>query len=89
MSEVSRDENSGAGQPTDSGDSFPPPNNADTQAEQAAGLTEAAFDHHARYEAELLTTEFGPPDSAGVYGRNPGASLKQPAPRGDIEGRSS
>lgn len=69
-------------------DEFPPPNNADTQAAQAAELTEPVFDHRARYEAELLTAEFGPPDSDGVYGRNPDALLRQPATRGDIEGRT-
>ena len=67
---------------------FPPPNNADTQAEQAKGLTEPDFDHHVRYETELLTAEFGPPDEYGVYARNPDASLDKPPTRGDIEGRS-
>ena len=89
MSEVSRDENPGTVSPTDSDDSLPPPNNADTQAEQAAALTEPVFDHHARYEAEILTAEFGPPDSDGVYGRNPDASLERPARREEIEGRST
>jgi hypothetical protein len=68
---------------------LPPPNNADTQAEQAEGLTEPVFDHHARYEEQLLTAEFGPPDSDGVYARNPDATLDRPPRREDIEGRSS
>lgn len=73
----------------DSGDAFPPPNNAETQAEQAAGLTEPVFDHRARWETELLTVEFGPPDSDGVYGRNPDASLERPLRRDEVEGRTS
>ena len=89
MSEVSRDPNVSPADPAEGADDFPPPNNADTQAEQAEGLTEPVFDHHARYEPELLTAEFGPPDSDGVFGRNPDASLERPAGRGDIEGRSS
>lgn len=75
--------------PTDRDDALPPPNNSDTQEEQLAALTEPVFDHHSRYEAEILTAEFGPPDSDGVYGRNPDASLMTPALREDIEGRSS
>ena len=70
-------------------ESFPPPNNNDTQADQLAGLTETVFDHHARYQAELLTAEFGLPDRDGVYGRNPEASLQRPPRRDDVEGRSS
>jgi hypothetical protein len=89
MSEDNRDNNSHSGDHPGGDDSFPPPNNADTQAEQAADLTEPAFDHVARYETELLTAEFGPPDSDGVYGRNPDASLLRPAGRADIEGRLS
>jgi hypothetical protein len=88
MPEVSQG-NALAGHPPDSDETFPPPNNADTQADQAVGLTEPDFDHHARYEVELLTAEFGPPDSHGVFGRNPDASLVRPSPREDIEGRSS
>src|SRR3954452_2548207 len=73
----------------DDAESFPPPNNPETQADQAAGLVEPIFDHHARYETELLTAEFGPPDSDGVYGRSPGAILATPARRDHIEGRSA
>ena len=36
--------------PTDCDDALPPPNNADTQEEQLAALTEPVFDHHSRYE---------------------------------------
>jgi hypothetical protein len=86
MSEDSRDEYSRTAEPKDRGDSFPPPNNADTQAEQAAGLTEPKFDHHARYETELLTTEFGPPDGDGIFGRNPETRFKGRAGRDEIEG---
>jgi len=75
--------------PTDCDDALPPPNNADTLEEQLAALTEPVFDHHSRYEAEILTAEFGPPDSDGVYGRNPDASLMTPALREEIEGGSS
>jgi len=46
------------------------PNNSDDQAQQAAQLTEPAFDHHLPAEAEMLTAEFGPPDADGVWGRN-------------------
>ena len=70
-------------------DSLPPPNNSDTQEDQAAALTEPVFDHQARYEAEVLTAEFGPPDSDGVYGRSPDASLRYPPRRDHVEGRSS
>jgi hypothetical protein len=71
---------------SESADALPPPNNPETQAEQAAALVEPVFDHHARYEAELLTAEFGPPDDDGVYGRNPESSLASPLRRSDIEG---
>jgi hypothetical protein len=39
------------------------------QEEQAALLTEPAFDHRIEDEAELLLAEFGAPDENGWYGR--------------------
>jgi len=39
------------------------------QEEQAALLTEPAFDHRIEDEADLLRAEFGAPDENGLYGR--------------------
>ncbi len=39
------------------------------QEEQAALLTEPAFDNQIEDEAELLRAEFGQPDENGMYGR--------------------
>jgi hypothetical protein len=77
------------GSTTMSDDALPPPNSADSQAEQAAALTEPSFEYRARDEAAILAREFGPPDSSGVYGRNQDAALDQPTRRADVEGRSS
>jgi len=41
--------------PTDCDDALPPPNNADTQEEQLAALTEPDFDHHSRYGDAAIT----------------------------------
>jgi hypothetical protein len=86
MSEATSDGAPPARAPFDEVDDLPPPNNPETQADQAAGLVEPIFDHRARYETELLTAEFGPPDPDGVYGRNPGTLITFPLRRGDIEG---
>ena len=70
-------------------DGLPPPNNADSQADQAAALTEPSFEYRARDEGAILAREFGPPDSSGIYGRNPYSALDRHTSRADVEGRSS
>jgi hypothetical protein len=70
-------------------DGLLPPNNADSQADQAGALTEPSFEYRARDEAAILLREFGPPDSSGIFGRNPDVALDRPQSRADVEGRSS
>jgi hypothetical protein len=79
----------GTGVPDVGDDGLPPPNNSDSQAEQAAALTEPSFAYKARDEGAILAREFGPPDSSGIYGRNPYSALDRPTSRADVEGRSS
>jgi len=79
----------GGGVPDVGDDGLPPPNNTDSQAEQAAALTEPSFEYRARDEAAILAREFGPPDSSGIYGRNPDSALDRPTNRADVEGGSS
>jgi hypothetical protein len=52
-------------------------------------LTEPSFEYRARDESAILLREFGPPDSSGIFGRNPDTALDRPQNRADVEGRSS
>ena len=70
-------------------DGLPPPNNTDSQAEQAASLTEPSFEYRARDEAAILAREFGPPGQLRDLREEPGLGADRPTNRADVEGRSS